>query len=375
MCIIMRAIGYYGATFFQPCFVSFADEQSAIHFVLEDWLISTLLCLCIARYADGPMCTLCTLCSAFSYRPQEIARLCVSTCTCHPLHRSPRGSRAHPPPWWRPQKSCHPPPWWNLPSVCAYQRPQCTRHIFSTDLLYLCFFAHVVHLSTVGVNVCATSHYGVSLCNVGNAFKTALTASLLSCKLALEYAQSGWDVVQKCTRRWIFEQPDTLVWVRFYELVEVPYTHCDKEYIWDILDIATCYNISLPKRYNPVSYSLEELTSQHSPRLCVVRFQNKSAPSSWINWQINMEATHVLPDFQLVVRRAGFLNNLFWVEFLLKPWSDQSSDIKSFRRPGERRTCLQPGHHSLITTEIDKMFDQPRNRDLSITCESRWHVF
>ena len=43
MCIIMRAIGYYGATFFQPCFVSFADEQSAIHFVLEDWLITTLL--------------------------------------------------------------------------------------------------------------------------------------------------------------------------------------------------------------------------------------------------------------------------------------------------------------------------------------------
>ena len=110
------------------------------------------------------------------------------------------------------------------------------------------------------------------------------------------------DLVQKCTRRWIFEQPDTLVLVRFYELVEVPYTHCDKEYIWDILDIATCYNISLPKWYNPVSYSLEELKSQHFPRLCVVRFQNKSAPGSWINWQINMEATHVLslpPDFAI----------------------------------------------------------------------------
>ena len=85
------------------------------------------------------------------------------------------------------------------------------------------------------------------------------------------------------------------------------YTHCDKEYIRDILDIATCYYMLLPKRYNPVSYSLEELTSQHFPRLCVVRFQNKSAPSSWINWQINMEATHVLPDFQLVDRETGWL--------------------------------------------------------------------
>ena len=54
MCIIMRAIGYYGATFFQSCFVSFADEQSAIHFVLEDWLITTLLVVhCkICRWAD-----------------------------------------------------------------------------------------------------------------------------------------------------------------------------------------------------------------------------------------------------------------------------------------------------------------------------------
>ena len=42
--ITMRPIGYCGATFFQPCFVSFADEQSVIQFVLEDWLITTLLC-------------------------------------------------------------------------------------------------------------------------------------------------------------------------------------------------------------------------------------------------------------------------------------------------------------------------------------------
>ena len=35
----------------------------------------------------------------------------------------------------------------------------CIRHIFLTDLLYLWIFAHVVHLSTVGVNVCATSHF------------------------------------------------------------------------------------------------------------------------------------------------------------------------------------------------------------------------
>ena len=55
MCIIVRAIGYYGATFFQQCFVSFADEQSAIHFVLEDWMITTLLCIVhckICRWAD-----------------------------------------------------------------------------------------------------------------------------------------------------------------------------------------------------------------------------------------------------------------------------------------------------------------------------------
>ena len=161
--------------------------MSSLRYILY-WKIGwSPLCwaLFIERYADGPMCTLCTLWSAFSYRPQEIARLCVSTCTCHPLHRSPRGSRAYPPPWWRSQKSCHPPPWWSSPSVCV-------RNIFSADLLYLCIFAHVLHLSAVGVNVCATSHFSVSLCNVGNAFKTALTASLLSCKLALEYAQVGW---------------------------------------------------------------------------------------------------------------------------------------------------------------------------------------
>ena len=43
----------YGGTFFQPCFVSFADEQSAIRFVLEDWLITTLLCKCALK--DMPM--------------------------------------------------------------------------------------------------------------------------------------------------------------------------------------------------------------------------------------------------------------------------------------------------------------------------------
>ena len=51
----MRPIGYCGATFFQPCFVSFADEQSVIQFVLEDWLITTLLCVVhwkICRWAD-----------------------------------------------------------------------------------------------------------------------------------------------------------------------------------------------------------------------------------------------------------------------------------------------------------------------------------
>ena len=68
--------------------------------------------------------------------------------------------------------------------------------VYSSYILYGSFlfvnFAHVGHLFTVGVNVYATTHFSVSLCNVGNAFKTALTASLLSCKLALEYAQSGW---------------------------------------------------------------------------------------------------------------------------------------------------------------------------------------
>ena len=113
--------------------------MSSLRYILY-WKIgwSPLCCaLCIARYADGPMCTLC---SAFSYRPQEIARLCVSTCTCHPLHRSPRGSRAHPPPWWRPQKSCHPPPWWSSPPVFAYQS---VLVIYSLGLFSVCVFLHM----------------------------------------------------------------------------------------------------------------------------------------------------------------------------------------------------------------------------------------
>ena len=63
MCIIMRAIGYYGATFFQPCFVSFADEQSAIHFVLEDWLITTLLCKCALKDMPMGQCAHCAHCA------------------------------------------------------------------------------------------------------------------------------------------------------------------------------------------------------------------------------------------------------------------------------------------------------------------------
>ena len=43
MCIIMRAIGYYGATLFQPCFVSFADT------------------CCIGRLADHHSAVRCAL--------------------------------------------------------------------------------------------------------------------------------------------------------------------------------------------------------------------------------------------------------------------------------------------------------------------------
>ena len=85
MCIIMRAIGYYGATFFQPCFVSFADEQSAIRFVLEDWLITTLLCKCALK--DMPMgrCAHCAHCAVHFLIDRK--RLHVSVCPrAHVIH-------------------------------------------------------------------------------------------------------------------------------------------------------------------------------------------------------------------------------------------------------------------------------------------------
>ena len=200
MCIIMRAIGYYGATFFQPCFVSFADEQSAIRFVLEDWLITTLLCKCALK--DMPMgrCAHCAHCAVHFLIDRK--RLHVSVCPrAHVIHYTDLlvvVVHIHHLGGVRKSLVIH------LPGEVHHLSVRikvCSSYIFCADLLYLCIFAHVLHLSAVGVNVCATSHFSVSLCNVGNAFKTALTASLLSCKLALEYAQSGWDVVQKCTRR------------------------------------------------------------------------------------------------------------------------------------------------------------------------------
>ena len=186
----MRAIGYYSATFFQPCFVSFADEQSAIHFVLEDWLITTLLCVVrwkICRWADVHIVHIveCIFLST--------ARDCTSLCVHVHMSSITQISSRY---------SCKSTTLVESLKVLSSTSlvkfticlcvSKCTRHIFSTYLLYLCIFAHVLHLSTVGVNVCATSHFSVSLCNVGNALKTALTASLLSCKLALEYAQAGW---------------------------------------------------------------------------------------------------------------------------------------------------------------------------------------
>ena len=191
------------------------EYHNASHWLLRRNILSAMLCLicwwavcdtvCIGRLADHhsavrcalknmlmcKLCTLCTLWSAFCYRPQEIARLCVSTCTCHPLRRSPHGIRASPPPWWRPQKSCHPPPSWSSPSVCVYQS---VLVIYSLRIFSLCEFLHMscIYLQLVSMFMpqltlvchCVTWETRSKL----HWLRVCCPASLLE----TEYAQAGW---------------------------------------------------------------------------------------------------------------------------------------------------------------------------------------
>ena len=77
--ITMRPIGYCGATFFQPCFVSFADEQSVIQFVLEDWLCAAHWKIC--------RCANCAHCGVHFVIDRK--RLHVSVCPrAHVIHHA-----------------------------------------------------------------------------------------------------------------------------------------------------------------------------------------------------------------------------------------------------------------------------------------------
>ena len=148
----MRAIAYSGAIFFQPCFVSFADEQSAIQFVLEDLLITTLLCVVhwkICRWADVHIVHIVEC--IFLSTARDCTSLCVhvhmssitqisSRYSCKSTTLVPSANVLSSTSLVNLQKSCHPPPWWSSPSVCAYQS---VLVIYSLHIFSICVFLHM----------------------------------------------------------------------------------------------------------------------------------------------------------------------------------------------------------------------------------------